>query len=277
MVGRTLPLVQAAATELRLLAVGCTGVVAHCSSMGAEWQVAARGGRWTATHKNEPITARSAGDVGLTHDVGTQKPPPAKPSSSGEAAERGVVGWMLRVCQLLANRHRLAILLGVAELDTAPRDLQSLLQLDASSIYRHLRGLRRAGLVVDQVTGFGRGPPRVVSLTGAGRQLLEAFRAVGQQVLRTAPVKSDRSKGATAAPVTQPAGMVKVERGALIGLLELVGDYHQWRLLHGLLDEEAYFVEVRRLQQLAREVGIDLAWVQEQARREGSRGSGGRP
>ena len=182
---------------------------------------------------------------------------------------------MLRVCQLLANRHRLAILLGVAELDTAPRDLQSLLQLDASSVYRHLRDLRSAGLVVDQVTGFGRGPPRVVSLTGAGRQLLEAFRAVAQQVLRTAPVKAD--KPTSTVPVAQPAGLVKVERAALLAMLELVNDYHQWRLLHGLLDEEAYFVEVRRLHQLAREAGIDLAWVQEQARREGARGSGGRP
>jgi len=183
---------------------------------------------------------------------------------------------MLRVGRLLANRYRLAMLLGLAEVDTSAQNLQSLLDIDGSSVYRHLQALRAAGLVVDQVVGFGRGPPRVFSLTMTGRQLVEAVRAVAQQIVRAAPSKADKPADAAMRTEAPRTGVVKIDRAALLGVLELVNDYHQWRLLHGLLDEEAYFVEVRRLQQLAREVGIDLAWVQEQARRDGRRGSGGR-
>lgn len=212
----------------------------------------------------------------MDHDAHAQVPAAPAGRSSSEGVDRGVVGWMLRVGQLLANRHRLAIVLALAELDTGAQELQSLLAIDASSVYRHLQALRRAGLVLDHVTGFGRGPPRVFALTGAGRQLVEALRGVAQQIVRATPLKAEKSAvTSTGSPAPRP-GLVKVDRGALMGVLESVSDYHHWRLLHGLLDEEAYVVAVRRLHQLAQDAGVGFAAIQEQGRRPAGSGGGHR-
>jgi DNA-binding transcriptional ArsR family regulator len=212
----------------------------------------------------------------VNHDAHVREVVTRSVPVSTKAGEHGVVGWMLRVCQVVASRHRLAILLALAESDTPAQPLQGLVARSRSSVYRHLQALRAAGLVVDQVAGFGQGPPSVFALTLAGRQLVEALRGVAQQVLGATPLRPDRSPVAPIPAMTPRVGLVKVDRGALIGLLELASDYHHWRLLHGLLDEDAFVVAVRRLHQLAQAADIDFAAVQERTRRGGDRSGGAR-
>lgn len=184
------------------------------------------------------------------------------------AEERGVVGWMFHTCKLLGNRHRFAILLALAELDTSAGDLKDLLGVAQSTVYRYLVDLQRAGLVADHVVGFKRGPQRTFHLTANGRRFLDLFRGLAQEnvVAGTGRMASE-PRGSRS---RHRSGRVQIDRDTFIELLEEVGSYLKWRLLHGLLDSEGYYVEERKLHQVAGEAGIDLAWFQEESTQQDS-------
>jgi len=184
-----------------------------------------------------------------------------------------VVGWIQRLCRLLGHGLRLAILLALAEGDLEVEEMQALLGVERCTVYRNVAALREASLVAWRgiAAKEGKGLRRVACLTEAGRQLVEALGGVAGRLARPS--------GEEAAPASVPAasrpvgGRVTVERGVLVWLLTEVWDYARWRLLHGLLDEEGYYAEERRIRRLALQAGVDPNWLEtEEERGEENRG-----
>ena len=225
----------------------------------------------TASHLNEPNSARNARCPLLDGLIDASKRDLPAVLARGDVEKRGVVGWMMALGKLCVNPTRFAILLRLEEQDASMAELVELVGVNQSNVSRHLTVLRKAQVVAERAVGFDRGPRKVSCLTLLGQQFLEGLRQVAQQLVQTQ--FRDAAGSQSGARSKARAGRVRLNRAIFVELLDEVERFHQWRMLFGLESESQFRAQQRRVYKIASDAGVDLEWARQMENERGARGT----
>ena len=175
--------------------------------------------------------------------------------ASSPVASEDLAAWMLQIGHVLGHAKRVSLLLTLDAGKRAVKVLQGQVGLSKSSVHRHLDVLKAAGVVAEEVLGFGKGPRTGYGMTPFGEQLLAVLKGLRQyQDLPERP-EPDQERGLR---VSSPGRSVPLRYESVCLLLVQVADFYQWQLVHDLMDVDRYRVRMQRLKALAKEVPIDL-------------------